>query len=228
MTANEIIYAIREKLKAYTDDSRYTNSYLMFLVNLKRGLYIRREYNQLQRTIDNEVLQQICMNIQEVNNTECPECDEFTSDECTLLRTDKPLPKTVELHNRNKINRIGPVGTFDIPFSIVSRNRLIYSGEGKYESRIVFATVHSNGYIYLKSKSSSVNGIERISVTALFENPDDVSLFDCTDNNCYDPEKDDYPVKSWMVDVIISDIVNELAQLKQIPADELNNAKDDN
>lgn len=228
MTANEIIYAIREKLKAYTDDSRYTNSYLMFLVNLKRGLYIRREYNQLQRTIDNEVLQQICMNIQEVDYSECPECEEFISDGCTLLRTDKPLPRTVELHNRNKITRIGPIGTFDRPFSLVSRNRMVYSGEGKYEERTVFATVHSNGYIYMKSKSSSANGIERISVTALFEDPDDVKDFECSGNKCYNPETDQYPVKSWMVDVIITDIVSELAKLKQIPEDELNNAKDDN
>jgi DNA-directed RNA polymerase subunit K/omega len=57
MTPIEIIFAIREKLKEYVDDTRYTNRYLLKLVDLKRAVLIRQQYNQIQRSIDNQLEQ---------------------------------------------------------------------------------------------------------------------------------------------------------------------------
>ena len=225
MTANEIIYAIREKLKAYTDDTRYTNGYLMFLINLKRSLFIRREYNQFQRTIDVDTLQSICMDIEAVDESECPDCGELGG--CQIYRTVEKLPKRIELHNRQVITRIAPLGVANKPFTIVSRNRFIYAGEAKHEATFVFATVHDNGYIYLKSKQRYHQGLDKITVTQLFENPDDASAFNCNNETCYDLDTTEYPCKQWMVDLIITEIVKELAMLKELPSDVLNNAKDD-
>ena len=231
MTATEIIYAIREKLKAYTDDTRYTDAYLFFLINLKRALYIRREYNQQQRKIDQEVLQTICMELEEVDSSVCPECSEIGCGECEVIRTVKKLPNTIELHNRQTILKVSPIGVFDRPFSWVDINRIPYVGEGKNENKFVFATYHSNGHIYLKSKLNFYRSLTHISVTALFENPDDISKFQCSPTNntpCFDFNNTQYPVEGWMADIIISDIVQELARLKQIPEDDTNDAKDQN
>lgn len=220
MTANEIIYAIREKLKAYTDDTRYTDDYLMFLTNLKRAIFVRREYNQLQRSIDPDILQTICMDIEAVNESDCPEC--YSTEGCQIYRTVLELPSRIELHNRQVVTRIAPVGIKSQPFSIVSRTRFVYSDSPNF----IFATVHDNGHVYLKSTERYHQGFDKISVTQLFENPDDVMEFECT-GQCYDPETSKYPVKKWMADLIISEITKELASLKELPADTVNNAKDE-
>jgi hypothetical protein len=231
MTATEIIYAIREKLKAYTDDTKYTDAYIFFLINLKRALYIRREYNQQQRKIDQEVAQTICMELEEVDSSVCPECQELSSNECSVIRTVLKLPNTIELHNRQTILKISSIGVFDKPFSLIDINRMPYIGESRYENKFIYAAYHSNGYIYLKSSLNFIRTLTHISVTALFENPDDISKFQCspTDNTpCFDFENTNYPIEGWMADVVISDIVQELSRLKGIPEDNTNNAKDDN
>jgi hypothetical protein len=233
MTATEIIYAIREKLKAYTDDTRYTDAYLYFLVNLKRSVYLRREYNQLQKTIDSQVLQTICMELEETSKSICPECYSGCED-CTVIRTVKKLPKVLELHSRSTITKIGTTGVFSRPINLITMDRLSYIGDDKHEKNAIFAGLHSNGHIYFKSKSTTYRTLEYVDVTALFENPDDIAEFKCktSDNgetvNCYDPTETEYPAQAWMVDLLILDIVRELATLKQIPEDTLNNAKDDN
>lgn len=227
MTATEIIYAIREKLKAYTDDSRYTDSYLYYLINLKRSLFIRREYNQLQRTIDTEVLQSICMELEEVADSVCPECYTGCS-ECTIMRTKLVLPKTIELHNRNTITKIGTVGAYDRPYNFVTMDRMPYVGHSKYENNFVFGALYPDGHLYFKSNSSTLRSIEYISVTALFENPDDVSAFECNGSVCYNSVDYRFPIKAWMTDIIINEIVSELANLKQLQEDTNNNAKEDN
>lgn len=226
MTATEIIYAVREKLKAYTDDSVYSDQYLMYLINLKRSLYLRREYNQAQRTFDTSVLSSFCMELEEVDASVCPECLEIGYKDCYVIRTKLKLPNTIELHSRNTVVKVSPIGVFDKSFSLVSYPKIIYSGEGKYEDKYVFATVHPNRHIYLKSKRTDYRGLTYINVIALIENPDDLSLFTCGTGNCYNPDETPYPAQSWMVDIIISDIVRELANLKNIPQDATNDAKD--
>jgi len=226
MTGTEIIYAIREKLKSYTDDSRYSDSYLMFLINTKRAFYIRREYNQLQRTFDSEVLQSVCMQLEEVDASVCPECKELTTNECVVIRTVKKFPKTIELHSRSSMVKISSVGVFDKNFNIVSLAKIPYAGESKYEAKYIFATLHPNGYIYLKSTEDSFRSLEYINVIGLFENPDSVSEYDCGGSPCYDFDSDGYPIGSWMVDFVIEDIVKQLANLKALPEDLSNDAKD--
>lgn len=226
MTATEIIYAIREKLKAYTDDSRYTDSYLMFLINLKRSSYIRREYNQLQRTFDSEVLQTVCMQLEEVDMSVCPECKDLASTNCVVIRTIKKVPKTIELHSRNTLIKVSPVGVFDKNFSIVSLQKMPYAGEGKYEQKFVFATLHPNGHIYFKSQQSAYKSLDFVNIIGLFENPDDVADFDCGGTPCYDYDQNEYPIEGWMVDIVITEIVTQLANLKAIPEDLDNDTKD--
>lgn len=226
MTATEIIYAIREKLKAYTDDTRYSDSYLMFLINLKRSFYIRREYNQLQRTFDSDVLQSVCMELEEVDSSVCPECKDLTITDCLVIRTKKKVPKSIELHSRNSIVRVAPVGVLDKRFSLVSFIKMPYAGETKYESKFIFATIHPNGHIYLKAQDPAYKSLEFINVVGLFENPDDIAEYSCGSTPCYDYNVNDYPVAGWMTDIIITDIVNDLARLKSLPEDLTNDAKE--
>lgn len=230
MNLYEIVYAIREGLKEYTDDTKYTDDYLMYLVRLKRASFIRREYSVLNRIIDQDIAQTICMPLELVSDSECPECN-FDTDDCEVVRTKDVLPYTIELHNRSLLIRVAPIGVFKHRFELVSRERIVYAGDGAFEQNAVFAFLHSNGHIYLKSKKSFFKSLDAISATGVFEDPLSLSRFKgcgSPDSPCYKADTDKYPIKTWMVDLIISEIINELSRLKQIPEDTLNNSNDDN
>lgn len=233
MKQNEIIYAIREGLKEYVDDTRYTDSYLLYLVNLKRSTYIKREYNIIQKSVDEDVMQiaqNLCMPLELVSGSECPECG-FDTDDCEVVRTVDKLPFTIEIKNRNLIHRIAPIGVFKTKFEYVTRERAIYAGEGTYEKNTVYAFYHPNGHIYLKSKQNFYKSLDAISVTAIFEDPNSISKFKgcgSPDSPCYSIDKDRYPIKSWMTSIIINEIIQELTRMKNLPEDEQNNSNDDN
>jgi len=226
MTIYEIIYAIREGLRDYTDDTRYSDDYLVFQFNLKRNVLLRREYNQLQRSIDSELTSTICLDIELVDASECPEC--YPHEGCEVVRTVQSLPRLLELHSRPTITRVAPVGIYNKPFSLVSRSKALYVGESNYEKNIIYAFLNNDDKIYLKSTNKFVRTLDKIAVTILPENPLDLIEYKCLgDVNCFDPTTEKYPIKAWMADVVISMIIQELANIKQIPEDRTNNAKAD-
>jgi len=228
MNIFELIYGIREILKEFTDDTKYTNSYLEYLVRLKRSAYIRREYSVIQRIIDMEVAQTICMPLELVPDSECPECG-FDTDDCEVVRTVDKLPNTIEVTNKNLILRVAPIGVTKRPFEFISQQRAIYAGEGDYEINAVYAFYHPNGHIYLKSKKNFYKSLDAISVTAVFDNPRDVEQFKCgaDGSNCYNPEIDSYPLKAWMADIIMNEVAQPLLRTKNVEEDTKNNSNDD-
>ena len=224
MNVQDIIYAIREGLKEYTDDSRYTDDYIMYLVRIKRAALIRREYSNLQRTIDQETLQTICMTLEEVDDSDCPDCL-IDSTDCKIIRTVQKLPFTIELHNRSSITRIAFTQKSSAKINLVSRDKIVYAGEGAFEKKAIFAYLDNDGHIYLKSKINSYKSQEKISVTVLLDNPDDAALFvGCEGVNqpCYNILESRYPLKGWMEEAIRTQIISELANLKPLPADTVN------
>src|SRR5690606_40092782 len=119
MTIYEIIYAIREGLRDYTDDTRYSDDYLVFQFNLKRNVLLRREYNQLQRSIDSELTSTVCLDIELVDPSECPEC--YTNEGCEVVRTVQRLPRLLELLSRPTITRESSVRIYNKRYILISR-----------------------------------------------------------------------------------------------------------
>lgn len=226
MLLKEIIYLIRTKLKENFDDSKVTDDYLATLLNNKRAYYIRREYNQIQRSIDNDVKQTFVLELEEV---EAEDCDCGIAD--LILRTKEPIPDTIELHNQNLITRVASPDQLARPFSLVSHERAVYSGTNTYTSKYIFSFLHSNGHLYVfkRNQDNEYKSLEFVSITGVFDNPLDINFTDPISNAKYfDYEKDNYPIKQWMIEFVVKEVVEELAGLKQLPPDNVNNATDDN
>lgn len=227
MLLKEIIYRIREQIKEGFDDSKVTDDYLANLFNTKRAFFIRREYNQIQRSIDNDVKQTIVMGLEDA---EAEDCDCGFADE--VLRTIQRVPHTIELHNANLITRIASPDHLAAPFSFISVDRAPFAGKNTFTKHHIFTYLHSNGHIYLfrRDKKEDFRSLEYISVTGVFDNPIDIVSFidPITLQPYFNYETDNYPVKQWMVDFVIQEIVRELNGLKAVPEDMDNNAADNN
>ena len=147
-TANEIIFDILEDVRSnhIIDDLDISERQILYKINLQRSLLMRNELNKPGRTLDPFTVQSLgCVELEEANSSECPSLPVG----CSVLRTKCDLPKTIELHNRTAITKVGPIDKLDYFFSFVPYQQAAFSGNGKYNKDSIYAFIY-NRKMYFK------------------------------------------------------------------------------
>ncbi len=224
ITLNKLNYNQLELLKGnqISDDVDIDTRQLTFNNNTQRAFLIR-EMLKNGGKIDNQIEQDLgCLKIIEVPASEC--CD--IQDDCYLLRTEVRLPQFIETDGNNGITKVGPINKLSIPFSYVSYNQAIYSGEGKYNGNMIFAFL-LNGYIYLKTKVDASMLIEHINVRGVLEDPTEAVNFNrCgEDGPCFSYDSR-YPIHGWMIPIITERVLKQFGISTTLPKDTSNDSKD--
>lgn len=221
-TRNEIIYSVLDKLKPHlSDDIDISPREIGWEIDTMRALFLRNELNK-NRTVDPYIIQDLgCVEMETADRAECCE----VSSGCLIVRSTLEIPKTVELHNSTGIVRVGPVDKLEKDFSFISSGRARFAGNGKYNQNIIFAFLH-NKRIYLVSKNDKVKFIEKINVTGVFENPDDVAPFtNCGGESCYTSDSQ-YPINTWMIPSLQDAVLNKFINTLKMPKDTTNDGSE--
>lgn len=221
-TLNEIVFDVLESVRSHhiVDDEDIDRRQIIYNLNLQRSLWIRNELNKPGRTIDPFTVQSLgCVELEVADTSDCPELPVG----CSILRTKCEIPKTVELHQRNAITKVGPVDKMDYFFSFVPYHQTIFSGNGKYNQNSVFAFLHNNR-MYFKVNKAQQKLIRRVNIMGIFEDPTKVSEFCNTSGApCFSAD-DQYPISSWMLPYIKQDLINQVVGSIQMPEDNTNDA----
>jgi len=221
-TENEIIFDILEDISSnhISDDIDIDERQIMYKFNVQRSLWVRNELNKTGRTIDPFTVQSLgCVDLEVADTSDCPDLPVG----CSILRTKCEIPKTVELHNRNAITKVGSVDKLNYFFSFVSYQQAIFSGNGKYNGNSVFAFLHNNR-MYFKVNGAQKKLLRKINIMGIFEDPKAVSNFCKQDGTvCYSKD-DQYPISSWMLPFIKEQVVNQFIKNLQLPEDNTNDA----
>jgi hypothetical protein len=226
MKINKIIYDIRTAIRDTVDDQRFSDRYLIHLYNLKRSKYLRNDANNLQKLIDNSILQKFCMDMEEVSVNECGldyDCD-------TIMRSKTIIPIPLELHLKSAITEVKPTVKISKPFNFVNKERAIWSQYSPFAESI-YAFLDTDKYLYLISKSETVKLIDCITVTGIFEDPLELQNYKnccgCEEpKSCFDIDDTEYPLQSHHIDSIRGEIIQTLVGSLKLPQDEINNAND--
>lgn len=224
MKLAQLIYDIKEAVNDYTDDSNISNKYLEYLYQIKRSKYISQDMNKMNKSVDDSIIQSLCLSLEEVPVTSCGVslgCD-------TLLRTKLKVPTLIDLNTKTSIISIRPTTRIARPFNFVDRSRL-YNIEGSpyKESIYVF---YEDRYIYVYSHNDNYKHLSCIELFGVFEDPLELEDYpkccncDVVDNPCFDRYTMDYPIQSRYIDIIRDEIVQEILRKKQIPEDKENDA----
>ena len=227
MITAKLIYDVREALKEYSDDSELSDSYILYLYDIKRSKYLRQDINNSQRTIDISVVQTMCLELEEVNSNECGVelgCE-------TIIRTKRTIPTPLQLHTKSALTRVAPADRVSRPFNLITRDKAVYASGAPFPNA-VYAFLHNDGRVYLKSEGSALKLLECINITGVFENPLDLIEYQTccsceTATSCFDIETTDYPIQPHYIDLIKNEIVIELAKLKVIKEDKTNDSVDE-
>ena len=227
MQLNKIIFDVREQVNQYAGDSEIDDRYIIYLYGIKRAKYLRQQLNNLQSTIDNSVLQTLCLELKEVSLNEC------SSDlDCgTIMRTTRKVPKPLDTQIKQMITSVKPITRIATPFNFVSKSQVNYS---KYSSfnKSIYSFLDNDGYIYVVSESESVKLLECITITGVFEDPLELSSYsNCCGceipKPCFDEMESDYPLQAHYIDLIREEIVNTLIGKLKLPEDKENNSNDE-
>lgn len=224
MTIAQLIYDVRESIRQVTDDSNLSDRYIIYLWNLKRSKYLRNDLNNYQKTVDNSILQKLCLELEEVSISEC----NIEYDCGTIMRTKQKIPTPLELSLKTAITEVKPVTRLVVSFNFVNKERAVYSKYSNFGNAI-YAFLDEDEYIYLVSESNAVKLIECVTVTGIFENPLELKNYkNCCKceipTACYDDLTTEYPLQAHHVDNIRAEIVKTLIGTLQLPDDKNNNA----
>lgn len=223
MTYGEAVYMILDQLKLTSDDANFNENHVIFLLNKYRALAIKEEYERTKKELDESNKQLLCLDLIEVPAISGEVCEEGT-----YLRSVNKLPKILNLHH-NDI-QVTIMDYFNSNISYVSVDRFRWVGHNKWLKNIIYATIAPDNYVYLKSDNPQFLYLEKIKLSAIFEDPEKVQNLLCDKENfdtICDILERDFPVEMALVPSILERVRRDLTQSLYNKEDENNNAKDD-
>jgi hypothetical protein len=227
-TLNEIAFdlltIVRPKI---SDDSDIDIRQIKFWIKNQRALWIRNELNKF-RTIDSELIQTICAELEEVDPSDCCGID-IGCDK--IMRTVKDIPSTIELHAKEAILRVAGINKLTKPFSYIDYSRVPFAGNSRFNTDEVYSFLHNKRMYIFSKKNPEYKFLENISIRGVFEDPEEAAKFkDCNSGlPCYSDDER-YPIKAWMIPAMKEYILKSnlfiQAQAESL-ADNSNNANSD-
>ena len=198
MTINEIAYNVLNLVRGgrSSNNDYISLDQIKFNIRYYRAMLIRRDFarnGMITRHLEQDLG---CLNLIKVDASKC--CN--LPIECAVYRTERALPRTVRFNFRDAITHVSDVtGTGTIP--LVESHTVQWLPYDKYtKDKYKAYMIEDFMYIY------NAEGLGFINVRGVFENPEDVSSFDCDGSECYDDNMD-YPLPLDMVETITKGIM---------------------
>ncbi len=224
MTLNKLIYDVREALSLYTDDTEVSDRYIIYLYNIIRADYLRKDLNNYQRSYDISITQTFCESLELVSANECNvdiECDQ-------LLRTSRPIPTPLELHTKVALSSVKPTNRLAIPFNFITKRRAAFLHGAKIK-KALYAFLDEDGYIYVTAPSGNEHKLlDCLTITGVFEDPlelqDYTDCCGCTPEEapCFTYDNTDYPLQPHYVNIIRDEVVMKLVNKFKLQEDKIN------
>ncbi len=221
-TLNEMVYDVLETVYGgkISDDSTVAEELVQYFYINNRAKLIREDQGK-GRSLSNNIVQTLpCVPVIEVNASEC--CD--IQGDCTMYRTEEPLPKFIELYQKDLITKASGVDIMSKGWNIIPYHRAIYAGASRWtkDTTKVFL---KNSYLYIMNPPAVLS---KISVSGVFEDPREAAQFaNCAGEPCYNDDMQ-FPISAWMIPIIKDMILkNDMRIIAANMQDDRGNEKND-
>lgn len=225
MLTKEIVYACMDLAKIISDDSIITEDHVLFLCKKYRSFLIKKEQEKEKSSTDiasEFEYQQICLDLEKIAAID--------GEPCTggyYLRTIQQLPKILE----GTLPRVYPVDFYQgINISFIPRDRMRYVGTNKFLQNIIYVSLGPDLRLYLNSNNPQFFYLNKLRVSAVFEDIDKAADFLCDDageSQSCNPFDMEFPIRDYLVPTLLELVVKELVGAAWRPSDKENNADDD-
>lgn len=218
MTRKEIIYLISDELKLDSDDSTFNESHISFLVDKYRAFVLKQRYSDIKKIIPESNYQTVCLSLEKVPAINGAPCEGGP-----YLRSIKELPHLMPLGN----TRISTLDYFQSNIQYISNARMSNVGYNKFLKNIIYSSLAPDNHLYFKSSNPQFLYLEKVRMTAIFEDVEKASELECNDGESIcDPMDKEFPIEAALVPVIVELVTKELRASEYNPSDEFNDAND--
>lgn len=208
-----MIYTVKSILRGglITDDDKLSDRQVAFMIDNARAALLRQQYNKGQSLSDNNIQNITCMAVESVDTSLDPN---FNLD-CKVYKTVSTLPKPIEGKGKDLITGIRTPEFGGFNYELIPYTRLPYAHSTRFKRP--FAVLY-NSYVYLIDAPYT----ENITVSGIFEQPNDLTNHDdCAGNVCYTWDSN-YPMSSHLVDPAIKMVIEELTLTLKVAQDKTN------
>jgi hypothetical protein len=214
MTLRGYSYALLEIVRNshIVDDERISLRLLDEFIRNNREDYIQRhsKYNG-----DNELLRQsmpVAMTL------------DTTNSDPSVLISSSNVPSFIEGKYGPMLDEIKGTNNMAYTFTIVPFNRFRLCGNRRFNSNIIFASVHDKN-IYIRSRNDTFRVIEDIVVEGVFSDP--MSVLDSSGSPQLTPDVGDYPMDGEIFNYIKELVKKDISFMLKTPSDEVNDSSGD-
>ena len=223
MTLRELVFICIDELKiSGSDDSFFNENHIRFLLNNWRTRLLKQEYDVNKgKEVSESAYQTICLELED-NSTlgEDIACGEF------FRRSVKAIPALLNSVGNQILSAGGIFSNDRVVF--VSRQKMRFVGYNKWLKNIIYAAFGDDHKLYLSSNNSQFKYLESVQFTGVFEDAEKAMELSCEKNtescNILDQE---YPFETYLVPVLVYNVVKEIMGVKYQPIDTENNDQDD-
>ena len=217
----EMIYSVKEKMNAYSDDNTVADELIAFMLNNKRATYLEVLANNPKRSMPKEAYQDICIKL-----LPAAECE----DEGVILVSTFPLPASI--NNEQDTEGIGRVKLESIMakwINIISQERVPFISAGRFNANQIYVSKNQKNELIIFSPSNSHIFLRDVTVSIIAENPEEADKFVCLKSgevqcDFYDKK---YPVPESLIAPMVQEVFNELLEKSRLSQDSSNNGSDD-
>lgn len=218
-TYREIVYMINDELKLSSDDVYFTEDHIIYLTSKYRAFLLKQRYSDIKKFIPESNFSTICLDLIEVPAISGEVCEGGV-----YLRSKNKIPYMMGI----KQPRVYPVDYYQGEITYVSRDRMKYVGYNKYLNNIIYCSLAPDNYLYFKSSNPQYLYLEKVRITALFENAEETFGLQCDENGRICELLDaEFPLEASLIPPLIELVVKELRSSEFMPEDKENNADDD-
>tara|TARA_R100001082_G_C4364302_1_gene161026 strand:- start:1877 stop:2584 length:708 start_codon:yes stop_codon:yes gene_type:complete len=198
MTLDQIAYNILNLIRGGKThhDETISLSQLKFNIKYYRAMLLRRDFAR-NGLVTRHVEQDLgCLKLIKVDATKCCKLPI----DCHVMRTEMKVPRTIRFNFNDAITYVGAVdGITRIP--LVEPHMVKYLMWDKYTGKNTKAYMIED-YLYLYEPHE----IGMVNIRGVFEDPEELSKFDCDTGDCYDSTSD-FPIPADMISTITQGIV---------------------
>lgn len=222
-TFRELAYLVLDELKGFSDDFTYTPEHVIFLLSKYRAFLLKQRYSDIKKFIPYSNYQTICMDLVKSDSI----CGDYCDGDIYLKTTSK-----VPFFMQVGVPRIHSRDYYKGDIALISRDRMRYVGYNKYLKNIIYGSIAPDMYLYLYSKNHQFLHLEKVEITALFQDPVEAFKLQCS-KNCTNGDVDCdildsvFPMEDSLVPPLVDLVVKELSRALVKTSDEMNNSKDD-
>jgi hypothetical protein len=222
ITLYQLAYELTDLYKSVYKDTDLDLRHFMDWIHMTRAMLCKQKFDKPLMWIDESFIQDLGANVQ----LERVDSSIVTTlpTERYYLRTVLDIPPTIERSNHmGTFTRIGSPDRLESSFNIVTPERWVVSGNGKFNSRDIFVTVMEQK-IYLTSKDPYFLTMKYLDVRGVFQNPIEAGKIKLSTYSA----SDNYPISASMINDLKNIIVQDKFKLILQPqqdkvADEDNN-----